>query len=138
MKRLTWSLALLLGVFVSFLVSIWLGAVDFTLSEIVAVLTGGGEPNVRRIVLELRAPRATLAILVGGGLALAGAVFQALLRNPLAEPYILGNFWRSCHWYCYSFGPRDLNKSILGSPSHILCRSTPGYHTCVENCSSCE
>lgn len=90
MKRLTWSLALLLGVLVSFLVSIWLGAVDFTLSEIVAVLTGGGEPDARRIVLELRAPRATLAILVGGGLALAGAVFQALLRNPLAEPYILG------------------------------------------------
>ncbi len=90
MKRLTWSLALLLGVLVSFLVSIWLGAVDFTLSEIVAVLTGGGEPDARQIVLELRAPRATLAILVGGGLALAGAVFQALLRNPLAEPYILG------------------------------------------------
>ena len=90
MKKLAWSLVLLLGVLVSFVVSIWLGSVDFTPSEIIAVLTGGGESNVRRIVLELRAPRATLAILVGGGLALSGAVFQALLRNPLAEPYILG------------------------------------------------
>ena len=55
-----------------------------------AALRGEGDLNVRRIVVELRAPRAVMAILVGGGLSLSGAVFQALLRNPLAEPYILG------------------------------------------------
>ncbi len=44
----------------------------------------------RDIVLQLRLPRILLGVLVGGGLALAGATFQALLRNPLAEPYILG------------------------------------------------
>jgi len=44
----------------------------------------------RDIVLQLRLPRTLLGVLVGGGLALAGATFQALLRNPLAEPYILG------------------------------------------------
>lgn len=44
----------------------------------------------RDIVLGLRLPRVLLGVLVGGGLALAGATFQALLRNPLAEPYILG------------------------------------------------
>ena len=74
----------------AFAVSIWLGSVALTPSEVLTALTGGGDPNVQRIVVELRAPRAALAILVGGGLALAGAVFQALLRNPLAEPYILG------------------------------------------------
>jgi len=42
------------------------------------------------IVFRVRLPRALLAVLVGGGLALAGASFQALLRNPLADPYILG------------------------------------------------
>jgi len=42
------------------------------------------------IVQDLRLPRALLGLLVGGGLAVAGATFQALLRNPLAEPYILG------------------------------------------------
>ena len=90
MRPLAWAGVLLLGVLGAFALSIWLGSVALTPSEVVTALTGGGDPNVRRIVLELRAPRATLAILVGGGLALAGAVFQALLRNPLAEPYILG------------------------------------------------
>ncbi len=58
--------------------------------EFRAILRGGGDPSLRFIVLELRLPRVALGFLVGGGLALAGAVFQALLRNPLAEPYILG------------------------------------------------
>ena len=90
MKQLTWAGVLLSGVAVAFALSIWLGSVELTPSEVVTALTGGGDPNLRRVVVELRAPRATLAILVGGGLAIAGAVFQALLRNPLAEPYILG------------------------------------------------
>ncbi len=90
MRPLAWAGVLLLGVMGAFAVSIWLGSVPLTPSEVVTALTGGGDPNVQRIVVELRAPRATMAILVGGGLALAGAVFQALLRNPLAEPYILG------------------------------------------------
>ena len=42
------------------------------------------------IVAEIRVPRALLAALVGGALSCCGAAFQALLRNPLAEPYILG------------------------------------------------
>ena len=53
-------------------------------------LLGEGDPVRRQILLEIRLPRALLGVLVGGGLALAGSVFQALLRNPLAEPYILG------------------------------------------------
>lgn len=50
----------------------------------------GGDPVARAIVLELRLPRVIGAALVGGCLAVSGAVFQALLRNPLAEPYLLG------------------------------------------------
>ena len=42
------------------------------------------------ILLRLRAPRVAVAALAGGGLAAAGAALQALLRNPLAEPYVLG------------------------------------------------
>ena len=42
------------------------------------------------IVMELRLPRIAAAILVGGALAVAGGVFQSLLRNPLADPYVLG------------------------------------------------
>lgn len=59
-------------------------------AELAAVLSGGGETGARTIVLELRAPRAALAALVGAALSLAGAALQALLRNPLAEPYVLG------------------------------------------------
>lgn len=72
------------------LASIRFGAVSLTTSEVFSILRGGGGATDRFIVLSLRLPRAALAILVGGGLALSGAVFQALLRNPLAEPYILG------------------------------------------------
>src|SRR4030042_5640350 len=44
----------------------------------------------RTIILSLRFPRALLAGLVGAGLSVLGAIFQALLRNPLGGPYILG------------------------------------------------
>ncbi len=90
MKPLAWAALLGLAVVLVFLLSIRLGSVDLTTSEVLAALRGEGDLNVRRIVVDLRVPRAVLAILVGGGLSLAGAVFQALLRNPLAEPYILG------------------------------------------------
>jgi len=42
------------------------------------------------IVIEIRLPRILLAIVVGASLAVAGTSFQALLRNPLADPYVLG------------------------------------------------
>ena len=54
------------------------------------VLAGGGDDRVRMLVLELRVPRALSAFATGGLLALAGALMQVLLRNPLADPYILG------------------------------------------------
>ncbi len=66
------------------------GSVPVTTQELLEVLGGGGDPIHRDIVLQLRLPRVLLGVLVGGGLAVAGATFQALLRNPLAEPYILG------------------------------------------------
>ncbi|HEX6940070.1 MAG TPA: iron ABC transporter permease [Longimicrobiales bacterium] len=70
--------------------SIAFGAAGIPLGGVLDALAGGADETTRAIVLRLRLPRAVLTALVGGGLALAGAVFQALLRNPLAEPYILG------------------------------------------------
>lgn len=90
MSPRAWSATLILAVIGAFSLSVWLGSVHLTVGETLAAFTGRGDASIRQIVVELRAPRAVLAILVGGGLALAGAVFQALLRNPLAEPYILG------------------------------------------------
>jgi iron complex transport system permease protein len=48
------------------------------------------EARVLSIVWNLRFPRAVLAFLIGGGMAMSGAVFQSVLKNPLASPYILG------------------------------------------------
>jgi len=53
-------------------------------------LEGGGTETERAIILSIRFPRAILAGLVGAGLSVSGAILQALLRNPLADPYILG------------------------------------------------
>ncbi len=66
------------------------GPVPLPLSEVLRALRGAADPTAGTIVLELRLPRVGLAALVGAGLAVSGAVFQALLRNPLAEPYVLG------------------------------------------------
>lgn len=53
-------------------------------------LTGTAPANIRELVWDLRLPRALTAFGVGGLLAVAGVLMQVLLRNPLAEPYILG------------------------------------------------
>ena len=59
-----------------------------------AILHGAGDGTTANldyeIFMKFRLPRIILACLVGAALACAGAVFQALLRNPLADPYILG------------------------------------------------
>ena len=84
------GIGLCLLVALSVLLGVRFGSVSLSTSDVLAVLGGGGDPAARDIVLGLRLPRVLLALLVGGGLAVAGATFQALLRNPLAEPYILG------------------------------------------------
>jgi len=58
--------------------------------EALAALAGGGRPEVATIVLGIRLPRLALALAVGAALALAGAALQALLANPLADPFLLG------------------------------------------------
>ena len=83
-------LALTLLAAAALVASIAFGAADIPLSRVIETLAGGGVEPDRTIVLNLRLPRAALALLVGGALGLAGAVFQALLRNPLAEPFVLG------------------------------------------------
>jgi len=50
----------------------------------------GSDPLASRIILELRLPRSLAALMVGSMLAVAGCLMQVLLRNPLADPYILG------------------------------------------------
>ncbi len=77
--------ALLAGMFA--LVS---GSADISTAEIWQLLSGNAPDNARNIIMDLRLPRALTAFGVGGLLAVAGVLMQVLLRNPLAEPYILG------------------------------------------------
>lgn len=90
-----------LGVVVPILLLVLLGAVILSLvigsskvglGDIIKMLTTGNDDQtaVDAIVWRIRFPRAILAAAVGGTLSLGGLVFQARLRNPLAEPYILG------------------------------------------------
>lgn len=82
------ALALLLAA--ALVVAVAVGAVPVPPASLLEILAGRGDPTERAIILELRLPRAAMAALIGAGLGVAGAVFQALLRNPLAEPYVLG------------------------------------------------
>ncbi len=72
------------------LLSVGLGAVPLGAGEVLRAARGAGDPTTVAIVQGLRLPRALQAALVAAALAASGATFQALLRNPLAEPYILG------------------------------------------------
>jgi iron complex transport system permease protein len=70
--------------------SIALGAVPISLARMAAVLVGKGDAVARIILIDLRLPRAVVGLAVGAMLGLAGAVLQGYLRNPLAEPSVLG------------------------------------------------
>ena len=67
------------------------GSADLSANDVWQSLTGSAPDNIRRLVVDLRLPRALTAFGVGGLLAVSGVLMQVLLRNPLAEPYILGS-----------------------------------------------
>jgi len=66
------------------------GTIRLAPGAVLAALAGRGDPLTVTVVRELRLPRVALAALVGAGLAMSGTALQATLRNPLAEPYLLG------------------------------------------------
>jgi iron complex transport system permease protein len=91
-RRMAVVLGLLLVILLAVgAVGISVGSVRIPASRIAGILAGGGSGETdRTIIVGIRLPRLLLAMVVGAGLSVAGLVFQALLRNPLAEPYILG------------------------------------------------
>lgn len=81
-------LVLLAGAFVAALA---LGAVSIPFGDVIASLTGGDVPSAtKKIVLDLRLPRATEAVIVGAALGVAGTLLQGALNNQLASPDIVG------------------------------------------------
>jgi iron complex transport system permease protein len=81
---------LLLFAIGSLLVGLCFGSVPIPLTEIVQSLVMPGKDSASQIIWQLRLPRVLSAFACGGLLAIAGALLQVLLRNPLADPYILG------------------------------------------------
>ena len=93
LKRIL-AVSLLLGLLliISAFLGLSMGSTEQNIRQILAVLAGHADqyPTLSSIVWRIRFPRVVLAALAGATLSLGGLVFQALLRNPLAEPYILG------------------------------------------------
>ena len=88
-RRWYW-LALVAALLVVAMTAVALGAVSVSLDSVLDALRGRGDPTAIAIVRDLRLPRVVLGALVGAGLGASGATLQGALRNPLAEPYLLG------------------------------------------------
>ncbi|MBW2975043.1 iron ABC transporter permease [Candidatus Woesearchaeota archaeon] len=97
-KRLFLVVLVFLLILVS-VICISIGPVKISLRETAGILlspllgkdaSGGINPTNATIILRIRLPRIIMAIITGAALSVAGVAFQALLRNPLADPYVLG------------------------------------------------
>ena len=73
-----------------FIISVTMGSVRIPLEEIWQALLGETPGVHQQIIMNIRLPRTIVAALVGVNLALAGAVLQAIMKNPLADPHIIG------------------------------------------------
>jgi iron complex transport system permease protein len=87
-----WKVSAVLSVLLLmlFIASLRFGYVPLSTVEVVSALFGTADDKHLTIVRELRLPRSLLAIAIGGAMGLSGAVLQGLLRNPLAEPGVIG------------------------------------------------
>lgn len=90
--RSRWSLIALLSMLIlgAAVASLLFGAVDLSLARLLAAVSGNGDRVATIILFDLRLPRTLLALAVGAMLGIAGAALQGYLRNPLAEPSVLG------------------------------------------------
>jgi iron complex transport system permease protein len=68
-----------------------MGSAAISIGDTIRAAGGDAPDHIRALVMDLRLPRALTAFGIGGLLAVAGVLMQVLLRNPLAEPYILGS-----------------------------------------------
>jgi len=91
-RLLVVSFLLLIVLFLALILGLAIGSTPSSFDEILQSLMGKTREGsmLTTIIWKIRFPRVLLAALVGAALSLGGLVFQALLRNPLAEPYILG------------------------------------------------
>ena len=90
-QPLFWRYLLLLVLPLTVLISLSAGSLELDWNELlIALRLGPGDSLEQTVLWRIRLPRALLAGLVGAALSLSGVTFQAVLRNPLADPYLLG------------------------------------------------
>jgi iron complex transport system permease protein len=92
LQKMGWGGLFLLTLFLTLSIALSIGSTSISLTVVWKTLLGFGhiDPAMNAIIWKIRFPRVCIAALVGGSLALAGVIYQSLLRNPLADPYILG------------------------------------------------
>ena len=91
MKTSIWlTPALIIASLLAIFAACLLGSTSLGIDRVLTALFGGGEAGDKLVVWSIRLPRALAAFLVGAMLGLSGAALQGLLRNPLAEPGVLG------------------------------------------------
>lgn len=88
--RITVLVALAAGVVAGMIMSLMKGAVDITPAQIIKALGNHQSGFQAQIIWNIRLPRTLVGAMVGMNLALAGAILQAVMRNPLADPHIIG------------------------------------------------
>ncbi len=89
-RLLAVSLVLLAAAFLAFCAETAVGDIPLSLADVSQALLGGGDPGTRLIVQELRLPRSLAGLLVGVAFGVSGALLQAMTRNPLASPDMMG------------------------------------------------
>ncbi|WP_341945548.1 iron chelate uptake ABC transporter family permease subunit [Microbacterium sp. LWH11-1.2] len=90
MRTLVVRIVLVLVLVVLGMAALAIGTFQLDLAQVLSALTGSGEGNVRKLVLEWRLPRVLFAVLGGIALGVSGAIFQSLTRNPLGSPDVIG------------------------------------------------
>lgn len=82
--------ALIIASILALIAACFLGSTSLPADRLLAALFGGADAGDRLVVWQIRLPRAIAAYIVGAALGISGAALQGLLRNPLAEPGVLG------------------------------------------------
>ncbi len=90
MRRFLFFISLIIFTPLIFLISLSLGPSNYGFSTVIAVLLSNGTPIGTTIIMEIRLPRIIASYIVGSSLGIAGASSQALFKNPLGDPYLLG------------------------------------------------
>lgn len=85
-----WLFGLSLALIAAVLLSVRIGTVELSYSDIWQVLIGKGDQRLRMVFLDFRLPRTTISIMIGAALAVSGTIMQGVSRNSLADPGLLG------------------------------------------------